>query len=568
MDALLERARAWIIDDPDPDTRATVAAWIAAEDRAALEAHFGAQLEFGTAGMRGEIGPGPNRMNRANVRRVSLALAHHALAEIPSAAARGVVIGFDGRTLSAEMAQDTARVFAGLGFKVWLFDEMAPTPRLAHALLHLGCAVGVMVTASHNPPRDNGYKVYWADGAQILPEQADGISARRDQIGGLSGVALPALAALRAEGQLRAVDEAVFEAYLEGLAGLRVYDGPTTLRVAYTPMHGVGLDSLTRVLSRFGYTDLHVVPAQAQPDPAFPTVAFPNPEEPGAMDLVEALGRAIGADLVVANDPDADRLAIAIPDGAGGFLRLTGDQIGALLGDELLRYGPAGGEPLLVTTVVSSIMFKAIAAAHGATYAETLTGFKWLAHRVIDHPGRPVLAYEEALGYAPGALVRDKDGLSAALLFCDLAARCAARGETLLGRLEGLYRQHGLHLSAQVSVRGDQATLSAIMARIRAAPPKAIGARAVISLRDLQTGLHHQGARVEAISLPKTNALIFTLDDKAVIRVRPSGTEPKVKLYFEWVGVLGAAQGYLEGVAAARPALTRLIEETRAALGL
>lgn len=547
---LHEAARRWIDADPDPVTRSAGQAVLDSGDEAALAEHFGAHLTFGTAGLRGALGPGPNRMNRAVVRRASAGFGQYLLRTVPDARARGVVVGFDGRHGSRTFAEDTAAVLGGLGLPVYLYENVVPTPQLAHAVRFLGCAGGVMVTASHNPPQDNGYKVYWGDGAQIVPPQDEGISACIEAVGPAREIAVPALSALRVAGTLKPVPDAVLTRYLDEVAAARVWDGPTDLRIVYTAMHGVGRALVERVLRGHGYEDLHLVAAQADPDPDFPTVRFPNPEEPGALDLALALAREVGADLLIANDPDADRLAVAVPDGRGGYQALTGDQVGVLLADELLRYGPADDRPRLVaTTIVSSSMLSRVAAAHGAAYAEALTGFKWLAHLALRHEaggGRFVMGYEEALGYSVGSIVRDKDGVSAALVFADLAARCRREGRSVLDRLVELYRTHGFHLNVQRSVKLPGLTgaerIKAAMSALRSDPPGTLAGARVLRLRDLLTGEAldlASGAR-SPIDLPRSDVLAFDLEDGGRVLARPSGTEPKIKFYFEVRSPLGA----------------------------
>ena len=555
MTELLAAARAWIAADPDPVTRDAGLALLDAGDEAAIASHFGARLGFGTAGMRGALGPGPNRMNRATVRRVSHAFGQHLLEALEGAAARGVVVGFDGRHGSRDFAADTARVLAALGLRVYLYDDVVPTPQLAHAVVHLGCAGGVMVTASHNPPGDNGYKAYWANGAQIIPPHDVGISARTGAVVGVPEAPPDA--------RIDPVPAAALEAYLTAVDGLRVYGGPTDLRVVYTALHGVGRRLVEAVLRRHGYADLHVVAEQGDPDPDFPTVRFPNPEEPGALDLSLALARKVGADLLVANDPDADRLAVAVPDGAGGYRALTGNQIGVLLADELLRYG-SGGRRLVATTVVSSAMLRRIAAHYGADYAETLTGFKWLANKALAYEttgGAFVMGYEEALGYSVGDVVRDKDGVSAALVFCDLAARCKAEGRGVIDRLAELYRTHGLYASLQRSVvlpgAEGAARIAATMRALRASPPTAIDGVAVDAVRDMVNGLG---------DLPPSNVLAFDLADGSRILARPSGTEPKVKFYFEIRAALGPHEPLAAAEAAADARLAALADAFLACL--
>ena len=530
-DALKALALAWAADDPDPLTVAATHALVAKGDAALLADHFGTRLEFGTAGLRGALGPGPNRMNHALVRRVTAGLGHYLLREVPEARRQGVVIGFDGRIGSREFATDAALVLAGLGIVAWLYDEVCPTPELAHGVTHLGASAGIMVTASHNPPQDNGYKVYWGNGAQIVPPHDRGISAAVDAIGGIAELRLPDGAAARAEGLVRPVPPAVLQTYLEKVAALRVHH-ETGVRIVYTAMHGVGKRLIEQVLLPAGHTDLHLVAEQAEPDGRFPTVKFPNPEEPGALDLSLALAVRVSADLVIANDPDADRLAVAVPRGDGTWRALTGNEVGCLLAEDLLTHGGQEAHRLVATTVVSSALLSRIAAAHGAAYAETLTGFKWIANAALRHEaggGRFVMGYEEALGYSAGSVVRDKDGVSAALLLCDLAAFEKARGRTLLHALESLARRYGQYVSSQKSITlpgADGARqIREIMAALRRAPPVDFAGTAVLAARDL--------AIPTRPDLPASDVLAWELEGGGRILARPSGTEPKIKFYFE-----------------------------------
>ncbi|HEX4902921.1 MAG TPA: phospho-sugar mutase, partial [Acidimicrobiales bacterium] len=413
---------AWQADDPDPDTVAELDALLAAGDDGALHERFGARLEFGTAGLRGAVGAGPNRMNRVVVRRAAAALCRwlddHGWAG-------PVVVGRDARHGSAAFAADTAAVIAGAGRPVVLAPGPVPTPVVAFAVRHVGAAAGVVVTASHNPPGDNGYKVYAGDGAQIVPPWDVEIAAHMDAIDRVGALPLAA----PDDPLITSLGDDVIDAYVDGAAGLRVADVAVDLRVAYTPLHGVGLDVLRRAFERAGLPSPAVVEAQAAPDPDFPTVAFPNPEEPGAMDRLLELADEAGADVAIANDPDADRLAVAVPGpraGLDGWRVLTGDELGLLLADHLLRH-TSGPDRLLVTTVVSSSALGAMASVHGVGFVETLTGFKWLARAAMARPDlRPLLGYEEALGYSVGSLVRDKDGIGAAVVAVEAVAALAA----------------------------------------------------------------------------------------------------------------------------------------------
>ena len=545
-DPLLDRARAWLDRDPDPDTRAELDALIAAaeapgagESAAAADLHdrFASRLEFGTAGIRGVLGAGPMRMNQLLVRQVSAGLAAYLEREVPDAHARGVVIGHDARRKSRQFALETAAVFLGNGFTVYLADDAWPTPTTAWAVRAKGAAAGVMVTASHNPPEYNGYKVYWGNGAQIIPPHDVGIARCIDAID-------PAFVKLgnpdTAGATLVTMGRDVEEAYLADVLALQVArEVPRTGRIAYTPLHGVGARLVEQALARAGFADVVTEPSQREPDGAFPTVAFPNPEEKGAMDRVLALARTHGADLVLANDPDADRLAVALPDAsaASGYRMLTGDQVGFLLADYLLAH--AGDGPRLVAcSLVSSQLLKFLAASYGAESRETLTGFKWIANVAMDWKratgGTFVMGYEEALGYTVGELVADKDGVSAALLFAELAAWDRARGKTVAEHLDDIYRRVGLFVTEQVSYTAPGASgLAAIgraMARFRATPPKLLGGAEVSETVDLAKG---EGG------LPPSDVLIFRLEGGRRVIMRPSGTEPKLKSYYEVRAVVG-----------------------------
>jgi len=561
--SIVENAQRWVDEDPDPVTREAGRVLLSAGDADVIRAHFGQRLKFGTAGMRGAIGPGPNRMNRALVRRVTAGLGHYLLGRVADAMKRGAVIGFDGRHGSREFAADAASVLGGMGIPVYLFDTLVPTPVLAHALLELEGAIGIMVTASHNPPQDNGYKVYWGNGAQIVPPHDRGISEAIDAVGSLADVSVPDHSGLRETGLLRGVPPTVEAAYLTAVDGLRVYDGPTGgLEIVYTAMHGVGREMVERVLGRHGYP-LHVVAAQGDPDPDFPTVSFPNPEEDGAMDLALDLARTVSADLVIANDPDADRLAVAIPT-PDGYRQLTGNQVGALLADELLQYGPKSPGRLVV--IVSSGILEVIAETHGIDCEQTLTGFKWIANLAIERDaggGRFVMGFEEALGYTVGPVVRDKDGVSTALLFCDLAARCRAAGETVLDRLEAVARRYGVFVSSQHSIKlpGETgaAQIEAMMAHLRKKPPSEINGASVRRIRDYQTRESRdlQSGKSTALNLPVSNVLAFDLEGARIL-ARPSGTEPKIKFYFEVRGTIAEGESLSFAEARARQAMDSL----------
>jgi len=383
--------------------------------------------------------------------------------------------------------------------------------------------------------------VYWDNGAQIIPPHDAGISEAVDAMTSLTGVSVPAIEKLRAIGLVNEVPVEVLAAYLDAVHALRVHSGGP-LRVVYTAMHGVGAQLIEAALTRAGYTDVYMVPEQRDPDPDFPTVAFPNPEEPGALDLAMALARDVAADLILANDPDADRLAVAVPDGRGGFRQLTGNQVGCLLAEDLLTHGEQSGGRLVSTTIVSSTLLQAIAKAHGADFVECLTGFKWIANQAIAYdagPGRFVMGYEEALGYSVGPVARDKDGISAALLLCDLAAFERARDRNLLDALASLGERYGVYGSGQKSLvmpgTEGAARIQAILAALRADPPRSFAGVDVVRVQDVWTGEERDlitGER-SAVALPKSNVLVWHLADGSRVLARPSGTEPKVKFYFE-----------------------------------
>ncbi len=510
-DQLIEQARAWAAQDPDEQTRAELESVIAAAERGEdtdLADRFAGTLEFGTAGLRGALGAGSNRMNRVVVTRAAAGLA----AYLQDTGHRGgsVVIGFDARHNSDVFARDTAEIMTGAGFKALVMPRTLPTPLLAYAIRELGCAAGVMVTASHNPPQDNGYKVYLGDGSQIVPPADAEIAARIEAVGNLAD--LP-----RGDGG-KVVGEEIVDRYLDTVAGL-AEDGPRDLRVVYTPLHGVGGTTVAQVLETAGFEAPHVVEQQEHPDPDFPTVSFPNPEEPGAMDLAMALAGHLKADLVVANDPDADRCAVAVPD-AHGWRMLRGDEVGALLAHHLLARGRTG---VYANSIVSSSLLGKMAAAAGQPHEETLTGFKW-----IGRVEGLAFGYEEALGYCcDPENVRDKDGVSALLLVCELAAAAKAEGRGLTDLLDDIAHEHGLHATDQLSVRFDDlAQIPATMERVRATPPTTLGGLAVVKVEDLAEG---------SAQLPPTDGLRYTLAEGGRVIVRPSGTEPKVKCYLEVV---------------------------------
>ena len=521
-------ARAWLAQDPDPQTRAELAALIdAAEDgdaAAAADLHdrFRTRLAFGTAGLRGELGAGPNRMNRVLVAQAAAGIAAHLLAEQGPDTPPTVVIGYDGRRNSRVFAEDSAQIFAGAGLRVFLLPRLLPTPVLAFAVRHLGADAGVMVTASHNPPDDNGYKVYLggADGgSQIVPPADAAIAAQIQRVADEGDVGL-----LPRSDAYEIASEQIVDDYVAATAAVAPAPaGAQGLRWVYTAMHGVGAETFGAVLRHAGYPQPVPVDAQIAPDGSFPTVAFPNPEEPGAMDLAYETARSAGAELIIAHDPDADRLAVAVPDPRAehGWCRLTGNQVGLLLGWRAGRRAEGSPQASLACSLVSSPGLAAVAEHYGLAFHATLTGFKWISRA----PGI-VYGFEEALGYLvnPGT-VRDKDGISAAVAMLELASEARGRGASLADLLDEFAQTFGHFASDQISVRVDDITvIGRIMAALRADPPGRVGATAVTRVDDLLEGVD---------GLPPGDVLRLWLADGSRLIVRPSGTEPKLKLYLD-----------------------------------
>lgn len=542
QDELIARAEAWLAEDPDPETREELAELIAAKDVTELTARFTGTLQFGTAGLRGELGAGPMRMNRAVVIRAAAGLAAYLKKQGETDGL--VVIGYDARHKSADFARDTAAVMTGAGLRAAVLPRPLPTPVLAYAIRHLGAAAGVEVTASHNPPRDNGYKVYLGDGSQIVPPADAEIAAEIDAVSSLADVPRP-------ESGWETLDEGVLNAYLARTDAVLAQDSPRTARTVYTAMHGVGKDVLLAAFARAGFPEPVLVAEQAEPDPDFPTVAFPNPEEPGAMDLAFAKARETDPDLIIANDPDADRLAAAVRDGAD-WRMLRGDEVGALLAQHLVNRGARG---TFAESIVSSSLLGRIAGKAGLSYEETLTGFKWIARVEGLRYG-----YEEALGYCvdPDG-VRDKDGITAALLITELASELKEAGRTLLDLLADIAVEHGLHATDQLSVRvEDLSVIANAMRRLREQPPTELAGLAITMSEDLTKGTD---------TLPPTDGLRYTLDGARVI-VRPSGTEPKLKCYLEVVVPVGSHAELSTAHARAAELLAAIKRDLSAAAGI
>ncbi|GAA4287790.1 phospho-sugar mutase [Georgenia daeguensis] len=532
MTVTADEVRAWIAADPDERTRAELAELLeqasgtgeeAAAAQADLDSRFSGPLEFGTAGLRGELGGGPHRMNRAVVIRAAAGLSDFLAREVGRDFT--VVIGYDARYGSARFAKDTAAVVTAAGGRALLLPAPLPTPVLAFAVRHLGTDAGVMVTASHNPPQDNGYKVYLGgravtgagQGAQIVPPYDARIAERI--------AAAPAATDVPLADGWEVLGDDVHEAYLQRVASLLPPRHTREVRIVYTPMHGVGGATAVEALRRAGFSDVHVVSEQAQPDPDFPTVAFPNPEEPGALDLALDRARAVDADLVIANDPDADRCTMAVPDRnqVGGWRQLTGDEIGALLGEQTAVAAAFAGRGVLASSVVSSRLLERIADSHGLEHRTTLTGFKWIARTE-----GLAFGYEEAIGYCVDpAAVRDKDGISAAVRIAYLAAQLRDRGESFLDALDHLARRHGVHETSQISVRvSDLSLIAGTMARLRADGPATLAGSPVVTTTDLAAG---------SADLPPTDGLLYLTAAGDRVIIRPSGTEPKLKCYLEVV---------------------------------
>jgi len=513
FEELNTKAQAWLAQDPDPETRAELQELIDSKDIEGLESRFNTRLEFGTAGLRGELGAGPNRMNRVLVAQSAAGLGNYLLKHNQNPS---VVIGFDGRVNSDIFAKDSAEVLAGMGIKVFLLDQLGPTPLVAFATRHLGLSAGIMVTASHNPPRDNGYKVYLGgdfNGSQIISPIDGEIS---EEI--LSIAATQSFSSLPKSSDYELIGDAVRADYLASAlaSGGRATDGP--LKIVYTPMHGVGWATIKPLFESAGSEELIPVPEQVNPDGKFPTVAFPNPEEKGALDLAMALAKDQSADLIIANDPDADRVALALPT-ATGWQRLTGDQVGLILADEISSKSTSG---VLACSIVSSSVLAKVAKHHGLEFKATLTGFKW-----ISKIPNLVFGYEEALGYCIDPdQVADKDGISAALMLANIARREKANGRTLWDLLDDLGQRYGFYATGQISIRvSDLSIIATAMKSIRSNPPATLaGLPAVFT--DMSIGSEQLAA---------TDGLRFDLADGRRVIIRPSGTEPKLKCYLEAV---------------------------------
>lgn len=560
----------WLARDPDPKTRQELQQLIDTQQDAQIAERFQSRLEFGTAGLRGKVGCGPNRMNRLVIQETAAGLGHYLIAQLPDAKNRGVVIGYDGRPDSKQFAHDTASVLTSLGIKTYLTYQVAATPIVAFGVRHFNAAAAVVVTASHNPPEYNGFKVYWENGAQIIPPHDAGIAACIDQA---AQQAIPYLALEQAEqqGLLHWLRDEYYQTYRKTIGAsplLQHHTKPQALSLAYTAMHGVGANMAETLLADVGFTHVSSVKEQREPDGTFPTVNFPNPEEAGAMDMVMALAKKVGAQLACANDPDADRFAVAARKADGEYQMLTGDQVGSLFGHYLLSQTDAHRQ-LVGNTIVSSGLLSKIAAAHGARYYQTLTGFKWLTNVAMQEQTEQhqfLFAYEEALGYTIGSTVWDKDGLSALVAFAQLAAELNAQGKTVWDQLEALYRQHGLHVNAQRSI-ALAPNSPPVGDKLRATPPKDIAGRKVLIVEDFKLARRtFADGKTEAITLPTSDVLIYHLDGGARVIVRPSGTEPKLKCYYEVVTPFTAGEDFASAQERADEQMSLLIAEHQTSL--
>jgi len=563
VSSVVARARAWLAGDPDPVTQAELRELLESGSESELAERMATDIEFGTAGLRAVVGAGSSRMNLAVVMRVTRALSDQLLSGVPDARARPVVLGCDARLDSVRFADAAARVLLGAGIPVKRFLEPVPTPFVAHAVRAFAATAGIMITASHNPPEYNGYKLYWDNGVQVVPPVDEAIAARMVALGPASAFPLGDLA------RQEPIGPALTARYLAEIrAEMPLIIGKRDLVIAYTPMHGVGASVVERLFLEAGYTRVHTVDAQREPDGHFPTVHFPNPEEPGALDLLLELAARTNADLAIANDPDVDRLAIAVPTPSGRWLPLTGNQIGILLADFALSHRGPSERVSVVSSLVSSPMLESIATSHGAHCERVLTGFKWICSAAValeQHGLRFAFGYEEALGYAFGRAVRDKDGISAALAFAELATELREKGQTVLERLHALYREHGLWVSAQhnVTLEGSSgaARIAQAIGDIVAGPPQVLAGYSVSRVRDF---------RIPEPAAPRwrSSALLVVLElgEAGRVCVRPSGTEPKLKLYVdlrrpiarEETVTLAQEHGDRDAIAVARALVTAL----------
>ncbi|MEZ9159728.1 phospho-sugar mutase [Vibrio lentus] len=567
----MQDAMNWLARDPDPRTREELQHLIDKKMHAELQDRFTQRLEFGTAGLRGKVGCGPNRMNRLVIQETATGLGHYLIEHVANAAIRGVVVGYDGRLDSKQFAIDTASVLTALGIKVYLTANVAATPIVAFGIEHFNAAAAVVVTASHNPPEYNGFKVYWENGAQIIPPHDAGI-ADEIEIASTKPIPLISLSDAEKQGNLVWLTEGYYQTYRAAINQspyVRNDIDSAHTTVTYTAMHGVGAQMAEDLLHDGGFHKVFSVAEQREPDGHFPTVNFPNPEEKGAMDLVVNLAKSVDADIACANDPDADRFAVAVRTDdtvrtdEASYKMLTGDQVGVLFAHYLLSK-PHTKNQLVGNSIVSSTLLEKVANSHGATYFQTLTGFKWLANigmQLEDEDNEFLFAYEEALGYTIGTQVRDKDGLSALVVFAQLVEELKSQGRTVWDLLAQISLEHGVHTNAQRSIALDPDSPS-IGSKLRSAQPKTIGGVTVSVIEDLQSSLRYiVGGDTETINLPTSDVLIYHLEDGSRIIVRPSGTEPKVKVYYETVTKFEGSETYDEARQRGEEYTNNLIEQ-------
>ncbi|MCC4854975.1 phosphoglucomutase [Vibrio splendidus] len=567
----MQDAMNWLARDPDPRTREELQHLIDKKMHAELEDRFTQRLEFGTAGLRGKVGCGPNRMNRLVIQETATGLGHYLIEHVANAAIRGVVVGYDGRLDSKQFAIDTASVLTALGIKVYLTANVAATPIVAFGIEHFNAAAAVVVTASHNPPEYNGFKVYWENGAQIIPPHDAGIADEID-VASTKPIPLISLSDAEKQGNLVWLTEGYYQTYRAAINQspyVRNDIDSAHTTVTYTAMHGVGAQMAEDLLHDGGFHKVFSVAEQREPDGHFPTVNFPNPEEKGAMDLVVNLAKSVDADIACANDPDADRFAVAVRTDdtvrtdEASYKMLTGDQVGVLFAHYLLSK-PHTKNQLVGNSIVSSTLLEKVANSHGATYFQTLTGFKWLANigmQLEDEDNEFLFAYEEALGYTIGTQVRDKDGLSALVVFAQLVEELKSQGRTVWDLLAQISLEHGVHTNAQRSIALDPDSPS-IGSKLRSAQPKTIGGVTVSVIEDLQSSLRYiVGGDTETINLPTSDVLIYHLEDGSRIIVRPSGTEPKVKVYYETVTKFEGSETYDEARQRGEEYTNNLIEQ-------
>ncbi len=548
---MLDTASWWIENDPCKETTAEVEDLLAKQDIETLQERFGSTLSFGTAGLRGVLGAGTSRMNEFMVARVTQGLATYLESKFKDETLIRIVIGYDGRHGSLPFSRVVAEVFAGAGFEVHLFEDVIPTPLVSFGVRFLNAHAGIMITASHNPPQYNGYKVYWANGAQIIPPHDSGIAEEFKKVTSYKQISRVPFEQAKADGYIHFLGSEMTETYLNCIGKLRLPALPgnhETLKVVYTAMHGVGAPLALNALRRRGINHLIPIKEQCEPDPNFSTVTFPNPEEKGALDLALRRAAVEGADLVLANDPDADRTAVAVPIGSGRYVQLSGNQVGTLLGHFILaglqKEGKITGKELMATTVVSSSMLGRVARKFGIRYEETLTGFKWIANRAMDlekEGYRFLFGYEEALGYLAGPYVKDKDGIVTPALMADLAAWCASKNESILQHLDSLYCAYGYHACYNKSMVFDspdwQDKMAVMMAAFRDHPPDRLGGLPIVETMDCLKGKRFSpdGKECGPTHLPEANVLTYYLKGGGRATIRPSGTEPKVKFYCEVV---------------------------------